>query len=165
MKRTRELQTTKSAGFTVIELLLVSVIVCILATIVVMTYSSVRAGERNKQRQERLDALKGQLETYYVQASKYPSLTELNNAKWRALNMKGLEDNTLRDPQWKATKTKSCGTETAVGLAGTPTELCYSYQATTTDGSPCEDTNVTCAQYTLTTVLEGGEKYVKSSLN
>lgn len=157
-------QNLGKAGFTLIELLLVAVVVCILGTIVAMTYSSVRAAERNDTRQENLDTLKGQLETYYAQASKYPSITEINSAEWRSLNMKGLSASVMRDPLWNR-KVTQCGTESEPALTGTPTRYCYSYQATTTDGSTCEDAKISCAQYTLTTVLEGGEKYVKSSLN
>lgn len=158
------LRKTNKTGFTLIELLLVTVVVCILGTIVAMTYSSVRSAERNKTRQESLNLIKGQLETYYAQSSKYPSITELNNTEWRKLNLKGLSDGDFRDPQWTRSVTQ-CGSDTNPKFVNEPTKFCYSYEATTTDGTACDDPKVACAQYTLTTVLEGGEKYVKSSLN
>ncbi len=163
MNRLR-LRKVNNLGFTLIELFIVGVIACILGTIVGMTYSSVRSAERNDARQASMDVLKGQLETYYAQTTKYPSLAELNNTKWRSLNLKGVEDKDLRDPQWNNT-VKECTTNGNPVFSGEAQKQCYAYHATTSDGLACEDTKVTCAQYTLTTILEGGEKYVKSSLN
>ena len=154
----------REQGFTLIELLIVSIIVGILATLVAMTYSGVQAKNRNTDRQARLNNLQSQLETYYAQKSQYPSLKQLNDPKWREDNLKEFPSEAVEDPQWDETIT-DCRVGDKPALADKPSKKCYSYQATTSDGSPCTDEAVACAQYTLTALLEGGEKYVKSSLN
>lgn len=154
----------REQGFTLIELLVVSVIVGILATLVAMTYSGVQAKNRNSSRQANVNALQSQLETYYAEKSKYPSLADLNSASWRQQNLKSTPQVTVADPQWSE-KVKACTADNKATFASNPTAKCYSYQATTTDGSPCVDASVDCTQYTLTATFEGGEKYVKTSLN
>lgn len=151
-------------GFTLIELLIVSIIVGILATLVAMTYSGVQAKNRNTDRQADINTLQGELEAYYAEKSQYPSLQQINDAQWRKKNMKDLVATAIDDPKWDK-DIAGCTTKDQPALAAKPTERCYSYQATTTDGSTCTDIKVVCAQYTLTALLEGGEKYVKSSLN
>lgn len=154
----------REQGFTLIELLIVSIVVGVLATLVAMTYSGVQAKNRNARRQTDIQKIQSELETFYAQHSKYPGIAELNNADWRAKNMKTLADDTISDPAWK-TSVKACTAAERAIFTEQPTEKCYSYQATTASGSPCLDEKIGCAQYTLTSLLEGGEKYVKSSLN
>lgn len=154
----------REQGFTLIELLVVSVIVGILATLVAMTYSGVQAKNRNAKRQNQINTLQSQLETYYALKIRYPSLSELNNSEWRKQNLKNLPEDSVRDPQWND-KLTACTENGKPKLAAAPEAKCYSYQATTTDGSPCASENVACTQYTLTATFEGGEKYVKTSVN
>jgi len=158
MKQKRE------QGFTLIELLVVSIIVGILATLVAMTYSGVQAKNRNSSRQANVNALQSQLETYYAEKTKYPSLADLNNGSWREQNLRGTPEVTVNDPQW-SNKVAACTKDDQATFAKEPVAKCYSYQATTTDGSPCVDATVDCTQYTITATFEGGEKYVKTSLN
>jgi prepilin-type N-terminal cleavage/methylation domain-containing protein len=154
----------REQGFTLIELLIVSIVVGVLATLVAMTYSGVQAKNRNNTRQTNIQKLQSELETFYAQQSQYPSLAQLNDAAWRMKNMKELGANIVSDPSWKST-VSACTVAGQPALTVEPTEKCYSYQATATDGSLCIDEKIACGQYTLTAVLEGGEKYVKSSLN
>lgn len=69
----------------------------------------------------------------------------------------------MSDPNWN--KNTACAKNGAATLAAEPLAGCYSYQVTGTDGSPCGTAETPCAHYTLTAWLEGGEKYVKASLN
>jgi len=154
----------KQQGFTLIELLIVSIIVGILATLVAMTYSGVQAKNRNARRQTDIQQIQSQLEAYYAQHSQYPSLANLSDSKWRADNMKDLKEDLVSDPSWKD-GVSSCTANGKATFTSQPAEKCYSYQATAADGASCTDEAVVCAQYTLTASLEGGEKYVKSSLN
>ncbi len=154
----------REQGFTLIELLIVGVIVCILATLVAMTYSGVQAKNRNANRQTSIDTIQSKLEAYYAQASKYPSLAELNDPQWRQNNLNKLAAHDTRDPSWNERITGCTAGDEAI-FSSSPVEKCYSYQSTATDGSVCDSLQVVCTQYTLTTILEGGEKYVKSSLN
>jgi prepilin-type N-terminal cleavage/methylation domain-containing protein len=152
------------AGFTLIELLIVSVIVGVLATLVGMTYSGVQAKNRNAERQANIKTIQSFLETYYAQHTKYPTGDNLADAKWRAENLKDMPADALRDPSWNDKVTECTVKQEAVASNG-PTEKCYSYQVTSADGFPCDNDKTTCAQYTLTATLEGGDKYVKASLN
>jgi prepilin-type N-terminal cleavage/methylation domain-containing protein len=156
---------TRSSGFTLIELLVVGVIVVILATLVAMTYSGVQAKNRNTERKTNIDELQSQLEDYYAENTKYPVLAQLDDPVWRAANFKDMPKNTIRDPQWNDTVKACVNGEKQPVLIDAVSAKCYTYQATATDGSPCLDANVGCAQYSLTAVFEGGEKYVKTSLN
>ncbi|MET1032966.1 MAG: type II secretion system protein [Candidatus Saccharimonadales bacterium] len=158
------MSTKREQGFTLIELLVVTIIVGILATLVIMTLGGVQSKNRNVKRQAGINTLQSRLETYYVEKSKYPTLTELNSATWRKDNLKDLNDGVLRDPQWESKIPACTGERNDTTMAAAPTVKCYSYQATAADGSACNDL-VACAQYSLTATLEGGEKYVKTSLN
>jgi general secretion pathway protein G len=151
-------------GFTVIELVVVILIAGILLTLVAMTYNGVRAKNRNNRRQTDVNTLQSHLEAYYAQYTRYPTLAEVNSPKWRAQNMKDLDAAAIQDPRWKAGKNCTGAGKTAV-LSGTPASNCYSYQVTASDGSPCDNARAVCALYTLTTMLEGGDKYTKSSPN
>ncbi len=155
---------SKYSGFTIIELLVVIVIVCILTALVGLTYSGIQAKNRNTQRQTTIDVLKGQLETYYAGTNVYPTSAQLNNATWRTQNLKHLPPDALQDPRWTS-KNTDCTMSGKAITSSKPTNDCYSYQVTATDGSACDNDKTPCAHYTLTAWLEGGEKYVKSSLN
>jgi prepilin-type N-terminal cleavage/methylation domain-containing protein len=156
----------KQQGFTVIELMIVSVLLIILATIVGLTYSGVQTKNRTSERQSTIDTVQGQMEAYYAQYNKYPTLANLNNTNWRSRNTKSLGSDVLQDPRWN-TSNKQC-TNTDIGkaiAANQPATNCYSYQVTSADAGACDNIKTDCAHYTLTANLEGGQKYVKSSLN
>jgi prepilin-type N-terminal cleavage/methylation domain-containing protein len=154
----------RTSGFTVIELLVVIVLVVILGSLVALTYSGVRAKNRNASRQTTVDALQGQLEAFYAENSKYPTLADLNNATWRSQQLKNLPSDALQDPRWNK-DAKSCTTDGKPVATTTPAANCYSYQVTAANGDACDNVKTDCAHYTLTALLEGGDKYVKSSLN
>lgn len=155
----------KSAhGFTIIELLIVLVVIGILSTLVITTYSGVQSKNRNNDRQATIDTLQGQLETYYAQNNMYPTLGNVNSAEWRKANLKGLPNDALKDPSWDKDN-KSCTFNNEPTASTEPADNCYAYQVTTADGSACDNQATPCAQYTLTAKLEGSGKYVKSSLN
>lgn len=154
----------KTNGFTIIELLVVVIIVGILATLVATTYGGVQAKNRNSDREASLDKLQAQLETYYAQYSKYPTLANINDASWRKANMKDLSAGTMQDPRWDK-DTAHCTADGTAVLSSSPASNCFAYQVTTSEGATCDNVKVACAQYTLTAQLEGGDKYVKSSLN
>lgn len=160
------MNTQRQAGFTIIELLIVAIIVAILGTLVAMTYSGVQAKNRNAERQDNIKTLQSHLESYYARQdnSRYPTLANLSDPQWRMKNMPDVPENILRDPQWNSS-IAACTIGDHAVPASSPTEKCYSYQVTTADGSSCDNQKAVCAQYTLTTIFEGGDKYVKSSLN
>jgi len=155
---------SRTRGFTIIELLVVIVILFILAALVALTASGVQAKNRNADRQADIDALRSQFESYYAGTDTYPTLANANDSTWRAKNLPKLKDGAIDDPSWKPDN-PDCTANGRPGLAAMPTANCYSYQVTAADGSACDNDQKPCVHYTLTATLEGGEKYVKSSLN
>lgn len=156
-----KLLTRNQAGFTIIELVVVVIILCILGTLVALTYSGIQASNRDKQRQTDIESLQSQLELYHAVNDKYPSLTEINNPTWRAEQMKNVNDDLLRDPQWS--DTGECALEGKPILE--PGKNCYVYKVTAADGGACDNVGAPCTHYTLTAILEDNQPFVKASLN
>ena len=117
-------------------------------------FNAVASSGRDTERQSDIKAIHGQIEAYYAQYSKYPTLNDINNAKWRSTNMKGLDDGALKDPQ---------GTKAI--LDPTPSARVYAYDVLSTDKSTCNNATVDCVQYTLTATLENGQAFTKQNLN
>ncbi len=143
----------KQQGFTIIELLIVIIVIGILATLVITTFSGIQRNARNRAREADLNALHSQVEYYYGQNGKYPSLANMNDATWRHANLKGLDDGAMTDPQ-----------DASSGLlVASPQASAYSYELTP---SNCDNsTNGDCTSYILTATYEGGGSFVKNSLN
>ena len=151
----------QSAGFTIIELVVVIIILCILGTLVAFTYSGVQAGNRDKERQADIETLQSQLEIYYAVNNKYPSVAEINTPDWRAANMVNLKEETLKDPQWSSNG--SCAqADKPILAAGEP---CYTSEVLAADGAACNNTTAICARYTISATLENNQAFVKASLN
>lgn len=141
----------KQGGFTIIELLIVIIVIGILATLVITTFSGIQRNARNRAREADVNALHSQIEYYYGQNNKYPTLDQLNDATWRADNLKGLDAEALKDPQ---------GADAT--LVAAPAAGAYSYVVTPTG---CNNAGTDCTGYTLTATYEGGGTFVKNSLN
>ena len=140
----------KKKGFTLIELL---VVIGILAALVITTFTGIQQKARNTERNTDIKALHGQIEAYYAQNGRYPTLANLNDSAWRGTNMKGLDSEALADP-------KGTGT-----LAGTAAANVYSYAVLASDDTACDNSTKDCAKYTLTATLEGGGTFAKTNLN
>ena len=147
----------KQKGFTIVELLIVIVVIGILATLVIVTFSGIQQKGRNSQRQTDINALQSHVEAYYASAGSYPTAAMINDDAWRAANMKGLDEEALKDPK---------GT---TDLAGTATATAYGY-APLAGTAACTETGTgttrtaDCDNYTLTAKMEGGgADYTKKS--
>jgi type II secretion system protein G len=142
----------KQSGFTIVELLIVIVVIGILAGLVITTFTGIQQKARNTERQTDIKAIHGQLEAYYAQNGKYPTLADMNDATWRTSNMKGLDTEALKDPKGAAAT-----------LAAAAAADVYSYVVTPSD---CDNsTGGDCTGYTLTATNEGGGTFVKTNLN
>lgn len=143
----------KERGFTIIELLIVIIVIGILATLVITTFSGIQRNARNRAREADVNALHSQLEYYYGQNGKYPAFADMNTAAWRSTNLKGLDDGALSDPQ-----------DSSSGLlVASPQAGAYSYEVTPAN---CDNgVNGDCTTYILTATYEGGGSFVKNSLN
>jgi prepilin-type N-terminal cleavage/methylation domain-containing protein len=150
---------TNQKGFTIVELLIVIVVIGILAGLVITTFTGIQQKARNTERQTDIKAMHGQVEAYYAQFGKYPTLGNMNDSSWRASNMKGLDQEALKDPKNGATD----GTQ--YNLVSAAAANVYSYDVKASDGTACDNSTKDCAQYTLTTTYEGGGTFAKSNLN
>lgn len=143
----------KQSGFTIVELLIVIVVIGILAALVVTTFSGVQKKARDSERQTDINAIHGQVEAYYAQNGKYPTLANMNDSAFVSGTLKGLDPAALKDPKGTAS------TLSATAAAGT-----YSYAVTP---AGCDNAGGgDCTGYTLTATNEGSPAtYVKTSLN
>jgi prepilin-type N-terminal cleavage/methylation domain-containing protein len=141
----------KQQGFTIVELLIVIVVIGILALLVVTTFTGIQQKARDTERETDVKAIHGQVEAYYAQNGKYPTLTNLNDSTWRSTNMKGLDSEALKDPKG-----------TASTLANAAAANVYSYVATP---SGCDNSTTDCSGYTLTATKESGGTFAKTNLN
>lgn len=144
----------RDQGFTIVELLIVIVVIGILAALVVTTFTGIQQKARNTERQTDIKAIHGQVEAYYAQNGRYPTLANMNDSTFRTANMKGLDDEALKDPK-AANNT----------LAGAAAANVYSYAVTATGGGACDNSTTDCAVYTLTATYEGGGTFAKTNLN
>jgi len=144
----------KQRGFTIIELLIVIIVIGILATLVITTFSGIQRNARNRTREADINALHSQLEYFYGQQGYYPTLANLNDADWRSSNMQGLDAGAISDPQDKSA---------TPALVAAATVERYSYDVTPDDCDNADAGN--CTSYVLTATYEGGGTFTKNSLN
>lgn len=139
-------------GFTIVELLIVIVVIGILAALVITTFTGIQQKARDTERETDIKAIHGQVEAYYAQNGKYPTLANLNDSSWRTSNMKGLDAEALKDPKGNAQT-----------LVDSPSATAYAYAVTP---SGCDNgNNGDCTGYTLTATKEAGGTFVKTNLN
>lgn len=147
----------KQQGFTIVELLIVIVVIGILAALVITTFTGIQQKARNTERETDIKAMQGQVEAYYAQNGRYPTLANLNDSSFRSTNMKGLDAEALKDPKGAA--------QTLVGAAAANS---YAYAVTPAN---CDNASggTDCSGYTLTATYEGtvngSTTYVKTALN
>ena len=98
--------------------------------------------------------LHGQIEAYYASTGRYPTLTNLNDAKWLKANMSGLDVSALKDPENSST-----------AIVAAPTAKAYAYQPKTKDGAACDNVKKDCDNYVLTATFSDGTTYTKENLN
>ena len=148
-------------GFTIVELLIVIVVIGILATLVIVTFTGIQQKGRNSQRQTDINAVASHVEAFNAQYGFYPTQADLATASFRTTYMKGLDPEALVDPK------QASGT---IGTAVSATQ--YSYVAAGTDCTNTTPTTITddvpvdnhCDSFTLTAQPEGSsDPYTKSS--
>jgi type II secretion system protein G len=144
-------------GFTIVELLIVIVVIGILAALVVTTFSGIQQKTRNTERETDIKAVHGQLEAFYAQNGRYPTLGNLNDSttdtSFVKTQLKGLDREALKDPK---------GTGYDLNATNPAPANSYNYVATP---SGCDNTATDCTGYTITAVKEGGGSFEKKALN
>lgn len=118
----------KQSGFTIVELLIVIVVIGILAAIVITTFTGVQKKGRDADRKSDINSIYSQVEVYFAENSRYPSLAQLNDATFRNDNMQGLSDDALEDPS-------NAGTTTLLGAASAANSGTYQYAYVVDDGA------------------------------
>ncbi len=104
------------------------------------------------ERKTDINVIASQLEAYYAQNGRYPTLANLNDPEFRVSNMQGLEIEALQDPD---------GSDSMI----TASPVAHSYAYVTTPAGCDNGGGGDCVQYTITATLDDGGTYVKQSLN
>lgn len=149
----------KQAGFTIVELLIVIIVIGILAALVLVTFTGVQQKARNTERQTDLKAIASHLEVYNAQQGYYPAQTDLTSSTANAVtgfvsaSLKGLDKEALRDP-------KGANYYLAAGNA---TSNQYGYVPSPAN---CDNTaGNECVSFVLTHLPEGGTLQTVNSLS
>ncbi len=115
--------------------------------------STVDDKANDAERKADLQLLQGQIEAHYAMTGEYPTFAQINDEAFRANNMKGLDPQSLRDPE---------ADEDTSGLSATPEAGVYAYKASPTG---CDNTETACTGYTLLAFLSTGDTYTLTALN
>ncbi len=145
----------KSKGFTIVELLIVIVVIGILATLVIITFSGIQQKARDTKRKTDVNAVTSHVEAFYADKGFYPTFGQLSDATWRTTNMKGLDPEALKDPKGGAIQRGASAADK------------YGYNDTTDGTTACASSGTTddanCLSFVLSANLEGGGTYQKKS--
>lgn len=147
----------KQSGFTIVELLIVIVVIGILAAIVITTFTGVQKKGRDADRKADVNAIYSQVEVYFAQNAKYPTLANLQDETWRGLNVKGLSRDAISAPGQTVD-----ADGTLVGSGGTSANYEYAVTPAGCDNGVGGD----CTGFTLTANLEASTTpFTKSGSN
>lgn len=145
----------KQSGFTIVELLIVIVVIGILAAIVITTFTGVQKKGRDADRKSDINAIYSQVEVYFAENGKYPTLANLQSKTFRDANMKGLSSDAITAPGQTV-----ADTGTLVSTGGSTSN--YQYSPTP---SGCDNSATDCTGFTLTATLEAGGTFTKNGSN
>jgi prepilin-type N-terminal cleavage/methylation domain-containing protein len=154
LKKQKSSASNKSRGFTIVELLIVIVVIGILATLVIVTFSGIQQKGRDSQRKTDINAVTSHVSAYYAEKGYYPTMADLNNAAWRAINTKGLDPEALKDPKASSANIAAATSATAYG---------YTASGTGCDNTAASSDTNPCSAFTITATLETGGSYNKQS--
>lgn len=116
----------RQSGFTIVELLIVIVIIGILATLVIVTFSGVQQRARDSERKTDINAVAGQLEAFYANKGYYPPRVDFQTEAFRTANEIRIDTKAFADPSTPGTTTFTDG------IAPDPVPMVRSVSTTTT---------------------------------
>lgn len=147
----------KSKGFTIVELLIVIVVIGILATLVIVTFTGIKEKARDSKRKNDINAIAAALETYNSDKNTYPTLAHLTDGAWVTSHMKGFKPEALTDPKAKTL---------ALVNGSTASDTQYAYSVTPAGCDDADDTTTPCTNYTISAKLEAdGKQFSQQSNN
>ncbi|MDQ3158583.1 MAG: hypothetical protein M3P98_00405 [bacterium] len=151
------MKKTNSAGFTIIELFIIVILIGVVAVFIISELSSVRRDNRNNEREDDISELRSSLEYYYGVNGFYPTSDQLNDPKFRELNLPGFNDEFVKDP---LNSSEGKLTLESQGNA-------YSYAPSLEEDvfTACDNDKIICTSYELTATLEGGEVLSRTNFN
>ena len=88
-----------SSGFTIVEIIVVIVVIGVLTGLVTNAFSGLQDDARDNERKTDIQAYSSELETYYSDFGKYPSVANMNDSTWVETNLRGIEVEALTDPK------------------------------------------------------------------
>lgn len=142
---------TNSRGFTLIELAIVIVIIAILASITIFTYTKVQVNSRDSARSSEMTSISDALERYFGKNGEYPSCAQMTQSGSQVSTLLGgVDQSSLVAPSAPSGTTNSISTCTDL-TAGAGSDV-YAYVG---DGSTACSTGTACASYKLEYREEG----------
>ncbi|TXG78021.1 type II secretion system protein [Patescibacteria group bacterium] len=145
----------RQSGFTIVELLIVIVIIGILATLVIVTFSGVQQKARDSERKTDINAIAGQLEAVYASKGFYPTGREVNNGSgnetWRSDNEFRIDAKAFADPKDADATNLTVGASSA---SSSPTGTFTYYYTPLTDTDTVCTTSGDCVGYVLYANME-----------
>ena len=139
-------------GFTIVELLIVIVVIGILAALVIVTYAGIQKRARDTERKTDVKGIQGQLEAYWADNAKYPTLANMNDTTFRSDFFKGLPAEAFADPKNAASQQ----------LCAATASNCYGFAVIP---AACDNATTSCDNYILTATLESGGTFAVQSNN
>ena len=161
LKKQLKAAKARSSGFTIVELLIVIVVIGILATLVIVTFSGIQQKGRNSQRQTDINAIASHVEAFYAEKGYYPTLADLQSATFRSTYTKGLDPEALKDPKGASGNIGGTTSATQYGYVAAGTTGCVN--TTVSDSTLAVTTNNGCDSFTVTATLEPSGTYEKKS--
>jgi hypothetical protein len=154
---TKSKKNHQSTGIAIAGIIVSSVFMLlvfpIMVALVLSTTVGIQQKARNTEREVDIKTLYGQVEAYYGQTGKYPSLNDMNSSSWREANLKSVDPEAFVDPKG-----------TSPNLVSIPAANTYAYNATDDNGNSCDNVSTICVKYILTATLEAGGTFSKSNL-
>ena len=158
-------------GFTLVEVLVTSIIIIVLATITTLSYEGLQANGRDNTRKSNASTLAASLEKYYRSHGEYPSTSFLIESSSDTISQKlGLIDKKILVMPNAPTGT----TNSLTATESSTTKLAYNGKSVDDeDSAKCEapsttaggDVNGGCDSFTLAWVDEGGDDKSIDSLH
>ncbi len=141
-------------GASNIALVILVLIIGVLLGLIFATHNGIDEKQDNYERQQDIDKLQIEMESYFSKFNQYPTFADVNSDSWRQANLKGVSQDVLSDPNG-----------TSAQFSAEPAKNAYAYHVTSTKGNSCDNVKVTCTEYTLTATLAGDGQYVKKNID